>query len=279
MTALAWSPDSRRLATGSNDGTTRLWDIASQTELAVLPGQDVGNRVTSVAFSHSGRILATGSNGASQGLGRVRLWDATSGQQIAQSELTTTIQTVAFSPNDAIVAVGNANGVLFLNSTNARELVHQEQFTGEDIDGVEHLTFSPDGKMVIVGSRSGAIRFWDVISGERFPFFIEGHNDGITSVEFSPTGNNFATNSGFREGAIRLWGIPSICLATSANNVNLRAGPGTNFAQVGNLVSGQYLEVVAQTTGTDNFIWWQLDEEIWARSDVVIPIIRKGELK
>ena len=58
MYSVAFSPDGRTLATGSDDKTARLWEVASGKEIATLRGHESG--VYFVAFSPDGRTLATG---------------------------------------------------------------------------------------------------------------------------------------------------------------------------------------------------------------------------
>jgi hypothetical protein len=66
---VAFSPDGSRLATASDDGTARLWDVASGKPLIVLRGHPAP--VVAVAFSPDGSRLATA--GAD---GTARLWVA-----------------------------------------------------------------------------------------------------------------------------------------------------------------------------------------------------------
>jgi WD40 repeat protein len=60
VTRMAWHPGGDIVATGALDGTARLWDAATGTELAVFTS--IGHEV-SVAFSSDGRLLVAGDNG------------------------------------------------------------------------------------------------------------------------------------------------------------------------------------------------------------------------
>ena len=82
---LAYSPDGKRLATVSEDSTTKIWDMATGQELLSLPGQAIG--VNNVTFSPDGTHLATG-NG--QGLVQISLLRIEDLVALARSRLTRT---------------------------------------------------------------------------------------------------------------------------------------------------------------------------------------------
>lgn len=59
------------------------------------------------------------------------------------------------------------------------------------------------------------------------------------------------------------------CVVSASSNVNLRGGPGTAFSVVGSLAGDADTAAIAQATGSDGQIWWQLESGAWVRSDVV----------
>src|SRR5262249_47486401 len=69
VTCLAWSADGKSLASGSKDGTVRVWDAATGKARLVLPGHP--RMATAAAFAPDGKMIATAADDRD-----VRLWDA-----------------------------------------------------------------------------------------------------------------------------------------------------------------------------------------------------------
>ena len=72
VNSVAFSPNGQVLASGSNDGNVKLWDVNSGKEILTLSPQtneESASMITSVAFSPDGQLLASGSKS-----GYVTIW-------------------------------------------------------------------------------------------------------------------------------------------------------------------------------------------------------------
>jgi len=101
VTSVAWSPDGRRVATGSWDNTARIWDATTGDVVRALEGH--GGYVYSVAWSPDGRRVATGSTDRT-----ARIWDATTGEVVHVLEgHEDWVRSVAWSPDGTRLATGS----------------------------------------------------------------------------------------------------------------------------------------------------------------------------
>ena len=95
VNVIRFSPDGKRAATGSDDGTVRLWDTATGQEIVTLKGDTTGVRggppdVESVAFSPDGRLLATAGRDRT-----ARVWDLKTGQEVIRLQHAAPVSAVA----------------------------------------------------------------------------------------------------------------------------------------------------------------------------------------
>ena len=191
--SVAFSPDGKRLVSGSHDHSVKLWDTATGRGLLTLEGHS--GQVRSVAFSPEGTRLASGSNDKT-----VKLWDTTTGGELFTLRgHSGWVLSVAFSPDGTRLASASGDKTIKLWDTVAgRELLTLEGHS----DRVRAIAFSPDGRRLASGSWDKTIKLWDAATGGE-PLTLKGRSGRVLAVAFSPDGTRLA--SGSWDDAIKLW--------------------------------------------------------------------------
>lgn len=194
--SVAFSPDSRILASGSKDNTVKLWDVVTAPEVRTLKGHTEG--VCSVAFSADARWLASGSHDKT-----IKVWNVAAGNEVRTLRGSTEpVCSVAFSPDGRWLASGSWDHTITLWDVASWGEVR----TLTDTDAVNGVAFSPDSRWLASADNDFTIKLWDVASGQEART-LTGHTDAVYSVAFGRGGRLLA--SGSRDNTIRLWNLSS----------------------------------------------------------------------
>ncbi len=211
ITSVAFSPDSKTLASGSDDNTLVLWDIEAEKPIG-QPLKGHTGPVSSVAFSPDGKTLASGSYDTT-----IILWDVATRQPIGQplKGHSDVVSSVAFSPLDGgkTLASGSDDGTVILWDLGRSKTISR-QLTG-NTSTVRSVAFSPDGKTLASGGWDNTLILWDVATGQPLGQPLKGRSDEVSSVAFSPDGKTLASggcgkldNQGHcTQGEIILWNV------------------------------------------------------------------------
>ena len=172
--SIAFSPDGKCLASGSQDQTIKLWDTATGTELLTLKGHSSG--VVSVAFSPDGKLLASGSVDKT-----VKLWNTATGKELLTFKgHSGGVFSVAFSPDGKRLASGSGDTTIKIWDTGiGRKLLTLKGHS----DRVHSVVFLPDGRGLASGSADQTTKLWDTVTGEAWST-LKGHSDCVYSVAF-----------------------------------------------------------------------------------------------
>ena len=151
LSALAFTPNGRTLASGGDDGTIRLWEASTGTEILNLQS----GKISALTFSMDGKILASIDKAFS-----IQLWDVATGDKLISIEGQNDYGNVlAFSADSKILACGGRDGTIRLwDAATGNKL---STLKGH-VDWVNALAFSPDGNTLASGSTDGAIFLWNV---------------------------------------------------------------------------------------------------------------------
>ncbi len=183
--SLSLSPDGLMLARGSHNKDIKIWEVATGTELMTLLGKDQFDHHWSpvVAFSPDGIHLATGSD-----IGKIRLWE------------------VLPSGEEKVLHNGHWRDEGEQDSTEARGYFVEDEggFQRPMAYWIGAMTFTPDGRHLITGSRDASIKYFEMpaLTETRT---LKGHSAWVRSLAVSPDGKVLV--SAADDHAIKFWDL------------------------------------------------------------------------
>ncbi|HEY9811999.1 MAG TPA: WD40 repeat domain-containing protein, partial [Candidatus Sericytochromatia bacterium] len=220
INAVAVSPDSRWLATASEDKTVRLWDLkAKNPAQAPIILHHLGE-VRTVAISNDGRWLATG--GSDQ---TVRLWNLSAKDPTVRPRLLKHdhyIWKIAFSPDNHWLVTGtgiSGGGTVRLWDLAAKtpEATSLVLYRGKDT--ILDVTFSKNNRWLAIVNEEKNVYLWDLNAKKLTlaPITLAGHQRSVQAVDFSYDSRWLATAS--EDNTVRLWNLSA--KNPAANSITL----------------------------------------------------------
>jgi WD40 repeat protein len=132
------------------------------------------------------------------------LWDVQSGQRLDTlpgKEYSDQVNYLVFNKSGDEFA-GNRSGKIYIYKAKTRELV--KTLGNENSNSsVTSLTYSPDGRLLLVTSLDGTATVWDVKKNKKV--ILNGHKNGVLRGSFHPDGQQIVTSS--QDGALIFWKI------------------------------------------------------------------------
>ncbi|HKP92964.1 MAG TPA: BACON domain-containing carbohydrate-binding protein [Chthoniobacterales bacterium] len=201
VNAVAFSPDGELLASASNDHTVKLWRVADGALLATLselpesPGATTHiDAVNTVAFSHDGTVLASGSMDR-----KIKLWRVTDRSLLRTMGGNEFILGVTFSPDDQLLA---SAGGYSTNEIKIWRLSDGENTSiiDDNLGATNAIAYSPDGQFLAAAKANSVATLLNTSGGNAQRL---GHDGAVNFVAFSPGGQTLATASD--DQSARLW--------------------------------------------------------------------------
>ena len=199
ITTIEWEPGGQRLATGSMDETTKIWNANTGYEEVILRGQR--SSVTSLAWGPDGRLAAGGGDGS------MRVWNSIRDQESnVLPGHAGRATAVAWSPDGKRLASAGDDGKVRIwdpvTGMETRTLnAHDRGHIIPQFGLIRSLAWNPEGNFLASAGLDGKAKVWEVASG-REVLSLPADRGAVWCVAWSPDGRYLAAGS--RDGSIRI---------------------------------------------------------------------------
>jgi WD40 repeat protein len=201
--SVIFSLDGKRIASGSMDGTAKIWDAETGQELLTLKGHSFA--VSGVSSIPNGKRIVSGGHRST-----VRLWDAVTGEETIMLKghsftfrgtlaLAPPVYSARFNPSGREVVSGYWDGTLRIRDFRP---VRETLTLYGDSGRVAHARFSPVNKWIVSGSCDGTVKVRDIKTGKE-TFTLKGDSVPVLSETFLQDGRWIV--SGSIDGTVEVW--------------------------------------------------------------------------
>ncbi|KAG2741280.1 WD40 repeat-like protein [Suillus brevipes Sb2] len=191
--AVAVFPDMRRMVTGSDDKTLRIWDLETGVVLKKMEGHS--SQVSALAVSRDGQIIASGDGG-----GDIIAWHGETGESLTQhiKAHTRRIYSVDFSPDGTVLATGSRGGMKFWCTKTWK-------MQGDPIENgfANCVRYSPSGELLAIATRDN-IQIYNPGTREQVASF-KAHRSSNLSLAWTPDGTRLLSAGHKEDPTIREW--------------------------------------------------------------------------
>lgn len=196
VNVVRWTPDGRRLLTGSSSGEFTLWNGMSMNFETIMQAHEAAIRA--IIYSNSDDwILSADHDGV------VKYWQPNfSNVKVIQAHADA-IRDLAIAPTDAKFVTASDDSTLKIFDFAAG--VEESVLTGHGWDA-KCVDWHPTKGLLVSGSKDHLVKLWDPRSGGRCLTTLHGHKNTITKTIFNPiTGNCLATSA--RDNTARIFDL------------------------------------------------------------------------
>ncbi|MFJ9422473.1 hypothetical protein, partial [Streptomyces sp. NPDC101249] len=235
--AVAWLEDRPHAVTGSDDGSIRVWDLGTGTQVRRMPDHPNGwlNAVLITEIDHRPHAFTAGLGGT------VRLWDLTTGLLVREfTGHARWVNAVAMAELDGLLCAvtGDGDGVLrvwsLVEGTAVRRIAAHKGW----INAVA-VTSVGGRPHAVTADSNGSVCVWDLTSGAQLHDLV-GHTRWVNAVAVVQLGERLHAVTAGNGGSVRLWDLTTgtqVCELTGHTSA-VNAVAVTSLAGVPHAVTG-----------------------------------------
>jgi WD40 repeat protein len=198
VSAVAMTPDGRRVVSGSGHGSVKVWNLESGKEEITFGYDESGvPGICSLAITPDGRQVVSAS-----GFGNIKGWNLETGkEEFSFSGHKDIAYTVAISPDGRRIISGSRDKTLKVwDLASGEELA---TLSGHD-EGVNAIAVTPDGQFAISASSDKTLKIWD-LSRKCEIHTLKGHTEKVCAVAITPDGRYVLSASA--DTTLKIWSL------------------------------------------------------------------------
>jgi WD40 repeat protein len=203
VSGLALFPDGGTLLTGDTDGHLTFWDVRSRQVVRTIR---LGEPVWSAAVSPDGRLLAAQTQAESSPNSEVQVRPVEGAKPLWTHEVQDGTGGLDFSPDGReVAALGCCTSFSTVVSWGSRS--GQQLFRSRVANHATAIAYSPDSRLLAVGTEDGQVLFWNALTGIAQVPPLHVSPSTVSGISFSPDGTLMAVSS--YDGSTTLWDLRS----------------------------------------------------------------------
>ncbi|KAI0696565.1 WD40 repeat-like protein [Cerioporus squamosus] len=194
VNCVVWTPEARRILTGSTSGEFTLWNGLTFNFETILQAHD--SAVRTMQFTHSGAFLASADQS-----GVIKYFQPNMNNLTQWTGHREAIRGLSFSPDDNRFATASDDSTIRLWSFEEQRA--ERTLTGHGWD-VKCVEWHPTKGLLVSGSKDNMIKFWDPRTGTVLST-LHYHKNTVQALAWSPNGDLVASAS--RDQTVRVFDI------------------------------------------------------------------------
>ncbi|KZT36210.1 WD40 repeat-like protein [Sistotremastrum suecicum HHB10207 ss-3] len=194
VNVVIWTPEGRRVLTGSTSGEFTLWNGLTFNFETILQAHD--SAIRAISYTHSGAYIASADQS-----GIIKYFQPNMNNLNAWQAHREAVRGLSFSPDDGKFATASDDSTVRLWSF--EESRSERTLTGHGWD-VKCVQWHPTKGLLASGSKDNLIKFWDPRTGTCLST-LHSHKNTVQALAWNPAGDMIASAS--RDQSVRVFDI------------------------------------------------------------------------